>query len=209
MVVDVDDLRRHTLTARLRQHGYDAIGTGDPFEARDLLADRDVDVVLLGLVGLDLSGLALLEDVARLRPFSEVILINDSDHVALSIAAMRRGVFAEVVAPFDLAELIDLIDSACAGRRPLHDTNRGPSTVSGARSMPNPGEVLASPPTGSSGDIVPSSKEHGVSRRGTPSAGSPSGPAPGREDEGEPRGRRASEGRRTIAGRWTRPARSE
>jgi len=63
LVVDDDEALCSTTTEILHCAGCDAVGASDIAEARRILAQGDVALVLLD-VGLDFSGLRLLDDIA-------------------------------------------------------------------------------------------------------------------------------------------------
>ena len=75
-----------------------------------------VDVVLLGLSGMGRQGLALLRQIRTGWPTVQVITLNESQQIELSIEAMKMGAFADLMPPFDLDALCDSVRAAA--RRP-------------------------------------------------------------------------------------------
>jgi len=87
--------------------GVTARVAADPESACALAADPGFDLALvdLRLGGRD-SGLQLLPELRRLSPDGQIILVTGNATLDTAVRAIRQGVFAYVLKPFDPDELL-------------------------------------------------------------------------------------------------------
>ncbi|MBI5504286.1 MAG: response regulator, partial [Deltaproteobacteria bacterium] len=104
LVVDDDQVFRHTLCAELHRSGYDVMQAADDAEFRAALAERDVEVLLLDLRFPNADGLSMLEHVKRVTE-AEVIVLTGHGTVQTAIQAMKLGAADYLTKPCDLDEL--------------------------------------------------------------------------------------------------------
>ena len=83
LIIEMDDLFRRNISERLRMENHQVFDVSGENEAKRIIQRMDVDVVLLGLAGLKKRGLALLREIKRLRPHTEVILLTPSEDLSL------------------------------------------------------------------------------------------------------------------------------
>ncbi len=81
-------------------------------KALGILRRKDVDVVLLGLHGFKTTALALLKEAKEIRPACEVILMNVSEELSLSMEAMKLGAFDDLWAPIEMETLVARVKEA-------------------------------------------------------------------------------------------------
>ena len=93
LIVETDAGFRQKIAHCLRLDGCTVIEGCEETSALETLRRKGVDVVLLGLHGFKTTALALLTEIKQIRPASEVILMNVSDELALSMEAMRLGAY--------------------------------------------------------------------------------------------------------------------
>ncbi len=111
LIVDSDETFRGHLARRLTHSGLTVHATGDADEGRRLACEENVDAVLVGLSNPKQALLAFLRKIRHECPNSEVILINHSGNVPLSIEAMKLGARDEVGAPVDIEELLQKLEA--------------------------------------------------------------------------------------------------
>ena len=111
LIVDTDETFRGHLANRLIHRGLTVHATGDSDEARALACEQNVDAVLVGLSNPKEALLAFLRKIRHECPESEVILINHSGDVTLSIEAMKLGARDEVGAPVSIEELFQKLEA--------------------------------------------------------------------------------------------------
>lgn len=117
LVVETDEEFGGHLAQRLTAKGCTVTVAGGVEGVGSLAHDCDVDVVLLDLGGFGREGLKIIKDVAETCPETRVILLSSSKDVALSIEAMKLGVFDEVSVPVDVDALMDKLLAARKLRR--------------------------------------------------------------------------------------------
>lgn len=111
-MIAVDDAFRKHLSDRLRNHKYSVVEAGDDVQARKAVQSRNIDVVLLGLEGFRHQGLELLKAIKQIRPEVEVILLNPSEALPVSIQGMKLGAFDDLWIPLDMETLLTRVEEA-------------------------------------------------------------------------------------------------
>jgi DNA-binding response OmpR family regulator len=115
LVIDDDLPLRGMLAAALRQHGFQVLLAGDGAEGQRALTIHNPDVVLLDLAMPDVNGWDFLQRLQETGRLGNVPIIVLSAHVRVEPAALlQMGVAAILPKPFNLPELIDLIEHLAA-----------------------------------------------------------------------------------------------
>jgi DNA-binding NtrC family response regulator len=70
---------------------------------------HEFDVVVSDLVTLELSGLEMLRRLQPVKPHLPVILVDNDANVESAIEAAKLGVYAYIVTPFNMPELVECI----------------------------------------------------------------------------------------------------
>ena len=110
LVADDERLIRWSIAQRLHQRGFRGIEAAD---ARECLAKAgEADAVLLDYRLPDRSGFEVLRELRRLRPEMPVIMLTAHASVEHAVEAMKLGAFHYVAKPFELDELLLLLEDA-------------------------------------------------------------------------------------------------
>jgi two-component system, OmpR family, response regulator len=112
LVVDDEDDFRNTLIKRLETRKVPVTGAAGGNEALALLHDQDFDVVVLDVKMPDKDGIETLQDMKKLKPQTEIILLTGHASVEAGIQGMRLGAFDYVIKPTPLDELLDKMQQA-------------------------------------------------------------------------------------------------
>ena len=114
LIIEMDDLFRRNISERLRMEKHQIFDVSEENEAKRIIQRMDVDVVLLGLGGLKKRGLALLREIKRLRPHTEVVILTPSEDLSLSLSieGMKAGAFDDLLVPFDIETLLERVQEA-------------------------------------------------------------------------------------------------
>ena len=96
------------------------IVTAQTGKAIGLVRGEKPDAVLLDVRLPDLSGLDVLQELRQIDPKLPVISHDDPRHVRHGDRGDAAGTFDYVLKPWDLDELIDLVDKAIAAGRLSH-----------------------------------------------------------------------------------------
>jgi DNA-binding NtrC family response regulator len=111
LVVDDEPLIRWSLVNRLKEEGYRAVEAGT---ASDAVAQQreGVDLILLDYALPDANGLEVLKQVKQNDPDMLVIMLTANTEVGTAVSAMKQGAFHYANKPFDLDEIMMLVEKA-------------------------------------------------------------------------------------------------
>ncbi len=111
LVVDDEPLIRWSLVNRLKEEGYRTVEAGTAGEA--VAHHRDgVDLILLDFALPDANGLDVLKQVKETDPDTLVIMLTANTEVGVAVEAMKSGAFHYANKPFDLDEVVLLVEKA-------------------------------------------------------------------------------------------------
>ena len=99
------------------------------------MADDQGDLVITDVILPDENGFEVLNRIKRARPELPVIVISANNTIMTAITAAERGAYEYLPKPFDLDELLKVVDRA------LHDAAR-PADRAASRAEPNAAEQL-------------------------------------------------------------------
>jgi DNA-binding NtrC family response regulator len=111
LVVDDEPLIRWSLVNRLKQEGYRTLEAATGGDA--VLQHREgADLVLLDFALPDANGLEVLKQIKEADPDTLVIMLTAHTGVEIAVNAMRHGAYHYVNKPFDLDEIVLLVEKA-------------------------------------------------------------------------------------------------
>jgi len=111
LVVDDEPLIRWSLVNRLKEDGYRTVEAGTASEAVSHHRDG-VDLVLLDYHLPDANGLQVLKQIKDTDPDTLVIVLTANTEVGVAVEAMKSGAFHYANKPFDLDEIMLLVEKA-------------------------------------------------------------------------------------------------
>jgi two-component system response regulator AtoC len=111
LVVDDEKLIRWSLVERLTAEGYQ-LTEADTVAAAIAASEGGVDLVLLDYRLPDGDGLAVLKRVKERDPDTLVILLTAHSSVDIAVEAMKQGAFHYAIKPFNLDEIVLLVEKA-------------------------------------------------------------------------------------------------
>ncbi len=111
LVVDDEQLIRWSLASRLKEEGYRILEAATAGEALSLYREG-VDLVLLDIGLPDASGLSVLKQIKESDPDTLVIMLTAQTGVQTAVEAMKHGAFHYANKPFDLDEVVLLVEKA-------------------------------------------------------------------------------------------------
>jgi DNA-binding response OmpR family regulator len=111
LVIDDDLPLRGMLAAALRQHGFQVLLAGDGAEGHRALTIHNPDIVLLDLAMPNVNGWDFLQRLQETGHLGKVKIIVLSAHLRVDPqAVLQMGVSAILPKPFNLPDLIDVIE---------------------------------------------------------------------------------------------------
>jgi len=119
LVADDDRAIRTVLTQALARLGHEVRTTGNAATLWRWVSDGQGDLVITDVVMPDENGLDLLPRIKKLRPDLRVIVMSAQNTLITAVKAAERGAFEYLPKPFDLKELMSVVERAL-------DTQRGP-----------------------------------------------------------------------------------
>jgi two-component system nitrogen regulation response regulator GlnG len=120
LVADDDHGIRTVLTEALGRAGYEVRTTGNAATLWRWVEDGIGDLVITDVVMPDDNGLDLLPRIRKLRPELRVIVMSAQNTLLTAVKAAERGAFEYLPKPFDLAELVAVVNRALALRPQDH-----------------------------------------------------------------------------------------
>jgi putative two-component system response regulator len=107
LIVDDDEVFRHTTARTLAKHGYSCVEAANGAEARSVLTiEPDVAAVLCDINMPGQSGLELLTALTADFPELAVLMTTGVDEPHVADAAFGFGAFGYLTKPFDVNELL-------------------------------------------------------------------------------------------------------
>ena len=112
LVADDDRAIRMVLNQALARLGHDVRMTGNAATLWRWVADGEGDLVITDVVMPDENGLDLIPRIRRLRPDLRVIVMSAQTTLLTAVKAAERGAFEYLPKPFDLRELVNVVERA-------------------------------------------------------------------------------------------------
>jgi len=122
LIADDDRAIRTVLSQALGRSGYNVRATSSASTLWRWVEDGEGDLVITDVVMPDENGLDLVPRIKRVRPELRVVVMSAQSTFATAVKAAQRGAFEYLPKPFDLKELLAVVDRALAApSRPAED----------------------------------------------------------------------------------------
>jgi two-component system nitrogen regulation response regulator GlnG len=112
LVADDDRAIRTVLNQALARLGHDVRLTGSASTLWQWVADGDGDLVITDVIMPDENGLDLIPRIKRVRPDLRIIVMSAQNTLLTAVKATERGAFEYLPKPFDLRELVNVVERA-------------------------------------------------------------------------------------------------
>jgi two-component system nitrogen regulation response regulator GlnG len=122
LIADDDRSIRTVLTQALGRSGYQVRATSSAATLWRWVEDGEGDVVITDVIMPDENGLDLVPRIRRIRPELPVIVMSAQSTLTTAVQATQRGAFDYLPKPFDLADLLSVVDRAL--KQPAHTANQ-------------------------------------------------------------------------------------
>ena len=112
LIADDDQGIRTVLSHALGRLGHEVRTTSTAANLWRWVADGDGDLVITDVVMPDENGLDMVPRIRKLRPDLRVIVMSAQNTLLTAVRATERGAFEYLPKPFDLKELLDVVQRA-------------------------------------------------------------------------------------------------
>jgi len=112
LIADDDRAIRMVLNQALARLGHDVRMTGNAATLWRWVADGEGDLVITDVIMPDENGLDLIPRIKKVRPELRVIVMSAQSTLLTAVKATERGAFEYLPKPFDLRELVSLVERA-------------------------------------------------------------------------------------------------
>jgi two-component system nitrogen regulation response regulator GlnG len=112
LVADDDSAIRTVLTQALARMGHEVKATGSAAGLWTMVEKGEGDLVITDVVMPDENGLDLLPRMKRLRPDLRIVVMSAQNTLLTAVRASERGAFDYLPKPFDLDELMRIVQKA-------------------------------------------------------------------------------------------------
>ena len=100
------------LSQALGRLGHEVRSTGNAATLWRWVADGEGDLVITDVVMPDENGLDLVPRIKKLRPELRIIVMSAQNTLLTAVKATERGAFEYLPKPFDLRELVTVVQRA-------------------------------------------------------------------------------------------------
>jgi two-component system nitrogen regulation response regulator GlnG len=118
LVADDDRAIRTVLNQALGRLGYDVRTTGHAATLWQWVESGDGDLVITDVVMPDENGLELIPRIRKIRPNLKIVVMSAQTTLLTAVRAAERGAFEYLPKPFDLRELVSVVERALNAARP-------------------------------------------------------------------------------------------
>jgi len=117
LVADDDRAIRMVLNQALVRLGHEVRMTGTAATLWRWVADGEGDLVITDVIMPDENGLDLIPRIKKLRPELRIIVMSAQNTLITAVKATERGAFEYLPKPFDLRELVSVVERALTSPR--------------------------------------------------------------------------------------------
>jgi len=119
LIADDDRAIRTVLSQALSRSGYQVRATSSASTLWRWVEDGEGDLVITDVVMPDENGLDLVPRIRRVRPDLRVVVMSAQSTFMTALKAAQRGAFEYLPKPFDLKELLAVVERALAAQQPV------------------------------------------------------------------------------------------
>jgi len=118
LVADDDRAIRMVLNQALIRLGHDVRMTGNAATLWRWVAAGEGDLVITDVIMPDENGLDLIPRIKKIRPDLRIIVMSAQNTLLTAVKATERGAFEYLPKPFDLRELVNVVERALTAPHP-------------------------------------------------------------------------------------------
>jgi two-component system nitrogen regulation response regulator GlnG len=126
LVADDDRAIRTVLNQALGRLGHDVRTTGNAATLWRWVSAGEGDLVITDVVMPDENGLDLIPRIKKVRPELRIIVMSAQNTLMTAVKAAERGAFEYLPKPFDLRELVSVVERALTSSKSAANGNAAP-----------------------------------------------------------------------------------
>lgn len=112
LIVDDEKEFTDTLSERLNIRDYEVTTSSSGEDAVDKVTGYNFDVVILDVAMPGMGGIEALQQIKRIKPLTEVIMLTGNATVETAIDGMKLGAYDYLMKPCETEELASKINKA-------------------------------------------------------------------------------------------------
>lgn len=112
LVVDNEESLRKSLAEVLKLEGYDIVTAGDGYSAIDMVKNDYFDIALIDIKMPGINGVEAFEKIKKISPSTIVVMMTAYTVEDLVAQATNEGAYACIYKPFDVEEIVKLIQKS-------------------------------------------------------------------------------------------------
>ncbi|MEE8292849.1 MAG: response regulator, partial [Kiloniellales bacterium] len=112
LVADDDKAIRVVLTQALGREGHLVRSTSNAATLWQWVSSGEGDLVITDVIMPDENGLDLIPRIRNLRPDLKIVVMSAQSTLLTAVRATERGAFEYLPKPFDLRELVKVVERA-------------------------------------------------------------------------------------------------
>lgn len=117
LIVDDEPACLDLYATTLEREGYDVAKAANGAEALRLVEEMDISAVVADIRMPGMDGIELLEKLKSRRPNVDVLVTTGFASVETAVAALKKGAFDYLKKPFEIKELVTLVENMLSRRR--------------------------------------------------------------------------------------------
>ena len=113
-ILVVDDIKsiRQTLSGILGDEGYNVVLAEDGYQAIEAASQTPFDFIFMDIKMPGINGVQTFREIQKINPEAVVIMMTAYSVESLVRQALGEGAYGVVYKPFDIDEIVSIVDSA-------------------------------------------------------------------------------------------------
>ncbi len=112
LIVDDEKDFVEMFSLRLQETGEKVFTAYDGKECLDILAEENIDVVVLDIKMPGMDGIEVLKEIKKRHPIVEVILLTGHGAIETSVTGMKLGAYDYLLKPADANDMAEKLEGA-------------------------------------------------------------------------------------------------
>ncbi len=112
LILDDEPIVTKRLRPALEKKGYHVESFTESTKALERIKDHQFDIIITDLKMEGISGMELLDEIKKLNPDAELIVITGFATMETAKESFKKGVFDFLAKPFKLSEIVDVVGKA-------------------------------------------------------------------------------------------------